>query len=68
MNTKDESLLVKVIKKAVGLPTASSSCGCGTTVRAASDCCGAEQIESTSSPCGSESGSAQQSEEQLAQS
>ncbi len=40
MSEKDESLLVKVIKKAVGLPTGSSSCGCGTPAPAASGCCG----------------------------
>ncbi len=52
MIAKDENLLVKVIKKAVGLPTASSSCGCGAPVAKANDCCSAEATESASQDCG----------------
>ncbi len=37
MNTKDENLLVKVIKKAVGLPTGNSSCGCSAPAPVATD-------------------------------
>ncbi len=68
MDTKDENLLVKVVKKAVGLPTRGSSCGCGTPVKSANDCCGAEAEEVPSAECACESNTVQQPEENPAQS
>jgi hypothetical protein len=66
MNTKDENLLVKVVKKAVGLPTG-DSCACGTAPKPnANDCCNAEATESASSGCGC-SGTASQEEKPAAQ-
>lgn len=67
MITKDENLLVKVIKKAVGLPTANSNCGCGAPAAKANDCCNAEATESPSTQCGCESDGSQQQEEQPTQ-
>ncbi len=60
MSTQDENVLVKLVKKSVGLPTGSSSCCgapaastsadcCGTT--ASGECCGAE-AQQTSPECG----------------
>lgn len=52
MDTKDENLLVKVVKKAVGLPTGNSGCGCGTAAAAETDCCKSEASENASTDCG----------------
>ncbi len=49
MSTQNENLLVKLIKKSVGLPTGKSDC-CGSS--ASSDCCGAEASESSGCGCG----------------
>ena len=65
MNTRDENLLVKVIKKAVGLPTETSSCGCAPLASTANACCSTEASESTSEGCGCD-GSAQEDEERPA--
>lgn len=40
MSTQNENLLVKLIKKSVGLPTGKSDC-CGASAAQSSDCCGA---------------------------
>ncbi len=52
MNTKEDNLLVKAIKKSVGLPTGGAKCGCGAPAVRANDCCKAEATESTSEDCG----------------
>ncbi len=52
MIAKDDNMLVKVLKKAVGLPTGNSSCGCSAPVPAATECCNAEAPESASKDCG----------------
>lgn len=58
MSTQNENLLVKLIKKSVGLPTGKSDC-CGSSASseccgsgASSDCCGAEASESSGCGCG----------------
>jgi hypothetical protein len=51
MNTKDENLLVKVIKKAMGLPTGDSSCGCSTPPAKATGCCNTETQAGTAAGC-----------------
>ena len=51
MIAKDEKLLVKVLKKAVGLPAGNSSCGCGVQAPKATNCCSAEATESASTGC-----------------
>ncbi|WKZ37387.1 MAG: hypothetical protein QY332_05520 [Anaerolineales bacterium] len=53
MSTQNKNLLVTLIKKSVGLPTASSSACCGTSV-SQSDCCGtpASQNDSAGCACG----------------
>ncbi len=63
MNTKDENLLVKAVKKAVGLPTGSSSCACSAPVTSTKECCKAEATESASTGCGCEKASAQEKEQ-----
>ena len=56
MSAKDENLLVKFVKKAVGLPTA-DSCRCSVPVSSgAEDCCGGggcgcNAAEATSADC-----------------
>jgi hypothetical protein len=59
MSTQNENLFVKLIKKSVGLTTASSSACCGTSA-AQSDCCGAQASQNESAGCdcgcGGESG------------
>jgi hypothetical protein len=62
MTTKDESLLVKVIKKAVGLPAANSSCGCGTRAGSTDECCKTEAAKSSTTDCGCGSTVAQEEE------
>ncbi len=62
MNTKDENLLVKVVKRAVGLPTGKSSCGCSAPAPVATECCEPEATEKTSSECGCDSSSAPEQE------
>ena len=52
MSTQNESLLVKLIKKSVGLPTGKSDC-CGAPAEQSKDCCGAGE----SSECCGESSS-----------
>ncbi len=52
MIAKDENLLVKVVKKSLGLPTGGNSCGCGAPATKANDCCSAEATESMSQDCG----------------
>jgi hypothetical protein len=66
MNTKDENLLVKVVKKALGLPTGTSSCGCAPIASTANACCSTEASESSSEGCGC-GGSAQEDEKRPAQ-
>ncbi len=63
MNAKDENLLVKVVKKAVGLPTGNSTCGCSATVPAAKNCCSDETTERTSTDCGCAGAAVQDQEE-----
>ena len=57
---QNENLLVKLIKKSVGLPAEKSDC-CNTTAGqssdccgsgATSDCCGAEAAQDSSTGCG----------------
>ncbi len=67
MNTKDENLLVKAIKKVVGLPTEDSSCSCGTPSSKSGDCCSAEATQSSVTECGCGSNTIQQHEEQPTQ-
>ncbi len=67
MTAKDENLLIKVVKRAVGLPTRNSSCGCGTPVTSASGCCGAKANEGTSAECACERNVVQQPEEEPTQ-
>ncbi len=67
MDTKDENFLVKVVKKAVGLPTRDSSCGCGTPVKSANACCGIKANEIPSAECACEHNTAQRPEEQPTQ-
>ncbi len=52
MNTKDENLLVKVVKKAVGLPTGSSRCGCAPVATTANACCNTDASVSAPTSCG----------------
>ena len=65
MSTKDESLLVTLIKRSVGLPTGQSGC-CGPSAGSASGgCCGtaadeAEAAESVSTGCCEAESSAEQ--------
>ena len=61
MIAKDENLLVKVVKKAVGLPTGKSSC-CGAVVPAAQECSDGEAAPSTSTGCGCASAPDQEEE------
>ena len=52
MITRDENLLVKLVKKVVGLPTGNSDC-CGAAVLPkASACCDAEASKSAPKGCG----------------
>ncbi len=51
MNTKDENLLVKLVKKSVGLPTANASCGCGTAGASGKAGCEGEATEAASTVC-----------------
>ncbi len=52
MIAKDENLLVKVVKKSLGLPTGGNSCSCGAPAAKANECCSADATESTSQDCG----------------
>ena len=52
MSTQNENLLVKLIKKSVGLPTGASDC-CGAPAEQSKDCCDAGE----SSECCGESSS-----------
>ncbi len=63
MNTKDENVLLKAVKKAVGLPTGNSSCGCSAPVSSTKECCQPEPAERASTDCGCESTSAQEKEQ-----
>lgn len=60
MSTQNENLLVKLIKKSVGLPTDASDC-CGAPAEQSQDCCGASESSaccgesSSGCGCGSES-------------
>lgn len=40
MSTQDESVLVKLLKKSVGLPTAGATCCAAPSELAAKNCCG----------------------------
>jgi hypothetical protein len=51
MNAKEESVLVKVIKKAVGLPTGNAGCSCSTPAPKATGCCTSEPAKSASEDC-----------------
>lgn len=51
MSKKIENLLVKIIKKSVGLPTENSKC-CGTTAEESMGCCGVEQLPELTAGCG----------------
>lgn len=51
MIPKDESLIVKLVKKSVGLPTGKSGC-CGAVAPAATECCDAEPAEEAATSCG----------------
>jgi hypothetical protein len=51
MIPKDESLIVKLVKKSVGLPTGKSGC-CGPVAPAATVCCDAEPFEEAPADCG----------------
>lgn len=53
MSTRNENLLVKLIKKSVGLPTGDANC-CGAPAEQPKDCCGAEASQSSGCGCGSE--------------
>lgn len=66
MIAKDENLLVKLVKRSLGLPTGNSSCGCGAPAAKANDC-NAEASEKASTQCGCESIAIQQHEEQPAE-
>jgi hypothetical protein len=68
MITKDGNLLVKIIKKAVGLPTSDSRCGCSRPAPAASDCCAAEATEASTAECNCDGNAALQVDEQPRQS
>ena len=63
MNAKDENLLVKVIKRAVGLPTASSGCSCGVPAAKTDDCLNDEATENPSAKCQCENTDIKQHEE-----
>ncbi len=52
MNTKEDNMLVKFVKKAVGLPVGGSSCSCATPVAKTDDCCTAEASEEAPGDCG----------------
>ncbi len=64
MNTKEENVLVKLVKKSVGLPTAGSGCCGPVPATAEKKCCETEASESTSSGCGCGNESAQAQDEQ----
>lgn len=57
MSTQNENLLVKLIKKSVGLPAGKSDC-CGASMGQSNDCCGAND---SSDCCGAETSDASQS-------
>ena len=52
MIAKDENLLIKVVKRAVGLPTGNSNCACSASAPKATTCCSTEAAESPSTDCG----------------
>ncbi len=64
MSSKDENVLVKLVKKSVGLPTAGSSCCGPVPATAEKKCCEAEAPESTSAGCGCATASTQAQDEQ----
>ncbi len=66
MNTKDEKVLVKLVKKAVGLPTAGSSCGCSASAPAPAACCNAEAALGKEEDCACD-GSEEKEEEHPAE-
>ncbi len=51
MTAKDENLLVKVVKRAVGLPTGDSNCACSASAPKATTCCNTESSVSASTDC-----------------
>ncbi len=59
MNTKDENLLVKLVKKSVGLPTGKSGC-CGTATPPAAVSGSNQPSDSASTGCGCASAPPQQ--------
>ena len=65
MNAKEENVLVKVVKKAVGLPTGNTSCGCSASMPVATACCDGDKPEAAKAGCDCESAAVQ--EEQPAQ-
>lgn len=62
MITKDENLLVKLVKKVVGLPTGNSDCCGATALPKASACCDTTASESASKGCGCASTKVQDAE------
>ncbi|MGE5252095.1 MAG: hypothetical protein ACM3QS_17960 [Bacteroidota bacterium] len=50
MTTKDENLIVKLVKKSVGLPTGKSGC-CAPASPTPKPCCGTETPEQASRDC-----------------
>lgn len=51
MIAKDENLLVKLVKKAIGLPIGNSACSCSAQATAPSSCCSAEDSETATNLC-----------------
>ncbi len=62
MNTEDENLLVRIVRKVIGLPTGNSGCSCAASVTAANSCCTAEDSGTASKDCGCASAPVQENE------